>query len=111
MIVRIIKPKPVRGVKIRWTASLPYNPIQTSVLPQMRILQPRRRKTGNITAAAEAMSSHTRQGYKKGTTSQRYNARAHFGSEEFLFLFAMKKDRGYTEDGGRAYPPLPPLQD
>jgi hypothetical protein len=35
------------------------------------------------------MSNHTRQGYKKGTTSQRYNARAHFGSEEFLF-FAMK---------------------
>jgi hypothetical protein len=31
------------------------------------------------------MSSHTRQGYKKGTTSQRYNTRAHFGSAEFLF--------------------------
>jgi hypothetical protein len=98
MIVRIIKPKPVRGVKIRWTASLPYNPIQMSVLPQIRILQPRRRKIGNTTAAAEAMSSHTRQGYKKGTTSQRYNTRAHFGSAEFLFVGNEKKRKRLGED-------------
>jgi len=55
------------------------------------------------------MPSHTRQGYKKGTTSQKYNTRAHFGSEEFLFLYDEITNHRYTEEGGdRTYTPLPP---
>ena len=75
LIAGTIKPTPVKEVKIRWTASLPYSPVQTSVLQHRRIIKPSRRKTGNITAAAGAMPSHTRQEYRKGTISQRYNNR------------------------------------
>jgi hypothetical protein len=102
MIVRTLKPVPVMGVRIRSTASFQYKPIQTSVLHYLRILKPRQRRTGNITAAAEAISRRTRQGYKKGTTSQRYNAGAYPAFDGFLFYDEIKTR--FTKNRGTPYP-------